>query len=390
MRDGSREGSDPRRPKKAPEMKRRVRTAGVILALVGLLGTTGWLLLRAFSGPEFVAGALGTVLGQPVEVGSVQFRAGGSLRMELRDLRILDSDKNAPILQVDRVVARLGWPRLLAGQIIPTAWTLERPVLQLPQGGNGAPPARLALLPVSLAVRDGTLIWGDPEKDGIQLTRIELSARAAPMGSTLRGTAMSQIERAGETVGSFSVEFDADTNNIGARGSVTGVELSRVRIPGLPPLQGHASGTIALRITPERRRGTLELDVEGLVLDDPSLTAPIAPEETRIVIDLEDDGKAWKIGLRPLQLDDFVLRGVMRIDHDPQGRVSADVSIDPFRPGLPDKRLQLLRLVGLRHASWARTDERTEAGRIRDIQARLDVPRALLSGVIRSAIVPEA
>ena len=80
MRDGSSESSDPpRRPEEAPnEMNRRVRTAGVTLALVGLLGTAGWLLLRAFSGPEFIAGALGTFIGQPVEVGSVHWFAPAS------------------------------------------------------------------------------------------------------------------------------------------------------------------------------------------------------------------------------------------------------------------------------------------------------------------------
>jgi hypothetical protein len=363
-------------------MKPRIRIAGITLALLGLLGTGSWLLLRTFSGPEFVAGALGAVLGRPVEVGSVQLRAGGSLRIEFEDLRILDSDATEPMLRVDRVVARLGWPRLLAGQIIPTAWTLERPVLHISEGNGESPSPRLALRPVQVAVRDGTLVWGDPDNGGVQLTRIELSARAAPLGTTLRGTAMSQIERAGETVGSFSVEFDADTEEIGARGSVTGVDLSRVRIPGLPPIQGQASGTIALRATPKKRKGTFELDVEGLVLDDPSLTAPVAPEETRVVVDLEDDGRVWQIGLRPLQLDDFVLRGVVRIDQNEHGRVSADVSIDPFRPGLPDERLQLTRLVGLRHASWARTDARVEAGRVTSMHARLDVPRAIVSDTL--------
>jgi hypothetical protein len=84
------------------------------------------------------------------------------------------------------------------------------------------------------------------------------------------------------------------------------------------------------------------------------------------------------VRLRRLQLDDLTVRGKVAVDDRPEGRIRADLSADRFRAGGPKERLQLLRLVGLRHDIWRRFDARTESGELELARFQLDVPRSEL------------
>jgi hypothetical protein len=313
-----------------------------------------------------------------VEVASVELHAGGALEVEMRHLRVFDDGLPEPAASVDRVVARLRWPRLLAGQLLPATWTLEKPVLNLRPTPDGAGAPELPFRPLEVTVRDGTVFWGENGDGAVELRNIQISARAPPLSQSVRGTALGQVKLSGRTLASFSVEFKARSEGLEARGSVSGCELSALPIPGLPPLQGSAAGTVSARWTPEGREASVDLEVSGLAFDHPALTSPIAPQETHLSADIREQKDSVEVRLRPLRLDDLSVRGTIEVGGDPEARVRADLSIDAFRLGLPDGRLQLLRLVGKRHAIWARADQRTEGGRIEGLSFRLDVPRELL------------
>ena len=354
--------------------------AGDALAAGGRFLAGGWFVLRGASGTEFVAGALGALLGRHVEVGAVELHAGGTLEVELRDLRVLEDGASRPVLGVERVVARLRWTRLLAGQLLPATWALERPVLRLSASAGTPPQTEIPLRPLELTVRDGTVIWGEPENGESKLTHLRLSARSRPLTRSVRGTAMGQFEHSGRTLGSFSVEFNGRPDALEARGSISGFDLAQLAIPGLPPIHGNAAGTVTLHQTSNSRGASVDLAVTGLIIDYPSLSAPVAPRKVRVVADVREDPTSLRIHLRPLQLDDLKLRGTIRAGRGEgrDNRVLANLSLDPFRLGLPDGRLQLLRLLGLRYPVWARADERSEGGRIEGFEFRLDVPRDLL------------
>jgi hypothetical protein len=362
-------------------MTRAQRTGLVALGLGGLLFAGGWLLLRAASGTEFVAGALGALLGRRVEVGDVQLHAGGTLEVELWDLRIFEDRAPEPALGVERVVAQLRWPRLLAGQLLPATWTLERPVLRLPSSAGAPFRLEIPLRPLELTIRDGTVVWGETDGGAAKLTQLQVSARSRPLTRSVRGTAMGQLEHSGQTLGSFSVEFDGRSDAVEASGSVSGCDLARLPIPGLPPIRGTAAGTLTLHQDSAGRGASVNLAVTGLAINHPSLTAPIVPQDVRVVADVREDRRTLRIDFRPLVLDDLKLRGAIQVSRgeEPDARVVAQLSLDPFRLGRPGGRLQLLRLVGLRFAVWGRADERAEDGRIEDFKYRLDVPRDLLS-----------
>jgi hypothetical protein len=191
---------------------------------------------------------------------------------------------------------------------------------------------------------------------------------------------MGQLEHAGQTLGSFSVEFNGRSDAIEASGSVSGCDLARLPIPGLPPIRGTAAGAVTLHQDSAGRGASVNLAVTGLAISHSSLTAPIVPQEARVVADVREDRKTLRIDLRPLVLDDLKFRGTIHVSRgeEPDARVVAQLSLDPFRLGRPGGRLQLLRLVGLRFPVWSRADQRAEDGRIEDFKYRLDVPRNLL------------
>jgi hypothetical protein len=232
--------------------------------------------------------------------------------------------------------------------------------------------------PVDLTVRDGTVVWGDPSNGGVSLTHLEASARSRRLPAILRGTALGQVERLGRTAGTFSVEFDAASRQLGFRGSVSGWDLAALAPPGIPRFEGEAAGTISARLTSDAPEISVDLDVDGLLIDHPSLREPITPQETRVVAEVAWRREGTEVRLRRLQIDDLTIRGEIGVDDRPQGRIRADLSVDRFRAGGPKERLQLLRLVGLRHDIWRRFDERTQSGELEVARFQLDVPRSQL------------
>jgi hypothetical protein len=358
------------------QVRRRTRAWAAIGVLLGFFAVASWLLLRA-SPSEFVAGALGALLGRRVEVASVELHAGGSLEIEIRDLQIFEDGVTEPAASVTRVVARLRWPRLLAGQLLPTVWALEGPVLRLvPPGVDGGAPDFPLLRPMEVTVRDGTLVLGDPGDGSVELRNVQITARSAPLTQAVRGTALGQASVSGRTLASFSVEFDGSTDGIEARGSVSGFELGGLPIPGLPPIGGSASGTVAGRWTPAGREGSVDLDVSELIIDHPSLSGPIAPQQAHIAAEIRQAESGIQVRLSPLRLDDLSIQGTIGFDED--SRVRARLTADPFRAGVADGRLQLIRLLGLRFKTWANADRRSEGGRVEGLSFRLDVPNELL------------
>ena len=356
-------------------MTRGGRRWVVALVLVALLAGGIWGLLAAAS-PQFVAGALGAFLGRRVEVERVEIRARASLEVELRNLRVFDEGLDDATATVDRILARLAWPRLLAGQLVPTSWTLEHPVIRLREGAADGS-LKLPILPVNVTVREGTLVWDESVHD-LRVSSVHLSAQARPITGAVHGTVMGRLEGSGRTLGSFSLELEGGFDGGRARGSVTGLDLAALPIDGLHPLQGLASGTVDLRWTPEASQSSLDLEVEGFVLNHPSLLEPIAPREAHVSADVAISPEAIKVRLWPLTAEGFTVRGTIEVGRGAKARVQADLSVDPFRVGVRDGRLQLMRILAKRFATWARADERAEDGRVERVFFRLDVPRPLL------------
>ena len=364
---------------------RRVAAAVLILLLVAAGGAA---LLVSSSGAEFLAGTLGQLSGRRVEIGAVDVHLGRTLEIELVDLRVYEPGQDAPLFRVDRAVGSEGWPRLLTGRVLPVTWRLERPVLVIRSDARGGA-VLPALPPLELTVEDGSVVWTPASGEPIRVDGLRLSATQAPLRRGVVGSAIGNARRGDEALVSFAVEFDGWIDRAELFGNLEGLQLTALPIPGPRPRSGTASGSFELAFGRGVAKGSVDLRAAEFALELPGWHGPIAPRDLRLEGDF-----AWKAGrltldLRPLQIDALGVRGRVTLATGANPRLSAALDLDRFRPGLPDDRLQLLRLVGLRHKSWADADGRAEGGWIEDLRFELDVPLEKLVDTLAFRRVPE-
>jgi hypothetical protein len=330
------------------------------------------------SGPDFVAGALTQLLGRRVEIAELELHLGRSLEVELTGIQVFEGDgaeaDHAPAFEAPRALGRQSWPRLLAGQFVPLEWTIEEPQLRLPMTGHGGrvPQPRLPLL--NLRIENGRVEWQQSEGKPILIRSIQLFARRSGLRAGLDGSLTAELVRADEAIGQMALDFQGLTGDVAIKGRLQGLDLAALPMRGLPISSGRADGHVALRVTDNTIEGSLDIGVAGFQLDLPNLNRPIAPTEVHV----RTDGR-WKDGVltlypHPIRFDDLGISGALHIWPGRPGRVHGSLVLDPFRVGGPEERLQLIRLMGLRHAIWQRIDQRAEGGWLEDMEIKFDLP----------------
>jgi len=347
------------------------------MALAALLlgGIAIGLALLISSGPDFVAGALTQLLGRRVVIGKIELRVGRSLEVELTNVRLYAGDETdgRPLLEVPSALGRQSWPHLLAGQLVPLEWTLENPRLKLlpARATKGLQPT-LPLL--SLTIKNGTLEWQPRQGEPLLVKHIQLGARRSALSTRLDGSLTADLTRGGVGIGQVTLKFRGLTPAAEFQGSLQGLDLAALPIPNLPALQGRAQGRVALEMYEGEFEGFLDLDVNNFKLDLPNLTEPLTPADMRIRTEAVWRDGTLSVYPHAIRLDDLALSGELHVRPGSHGRVRGRLVLDPFRVGRPGGRLQLIRLMGLRHQTWKQVDERAEDGWIDDMELEFDLP----------------
>lgn len=361
---------------------RRIAAAALALAL---LAVGIWTLRQASGTAEFIASALSRLTASSIEIDSARIEIGADFRVELVGLRLFrepdgaESRPRQPLLTVDRVRARTSWARLLSGRLTPGRVQLERPVLVLEgplksSASGGSSPWMVRLPPTDLSIFDGVLVWRPRGEGALEISGLRVDATKRLLGPGVEGTAAGVLSREGSSVGSFSVEFRGWLDQGRLQGSVSRFNLAALPHGPFTVLEGHASGSVSVFIADRQASATTRLEVTGLRARLPGMHGAVSPAHAALVLDLRWTREHLHLRPNPLTLDDFQLRGDLSIDARPGGHLRGWLTLDPFPLGGPPERLQLLRIGGLRFASWKDVDRRTEAGRIEDFRLDLDVP----------------
>jgi hypothetical protein len=346
-----------------------------------VLGLTSAALLSALlytADAAFVAGALSRLLGRHVEIGSIAFRPGASLEVEVAKLRILETaaSDSPPLLEVEHAVGRQAWPRLLAGQLLPLDWVVNQPVLRLHAAEAGAPGVDFASLPrLGLSVHDGEITYQPRSGDAWAVHGLSLEASRAGFGTRVEGTASARITRGANAVTELALRFAADRKHVDMRGTVAGLELAPLP-QTMVSARGAASGSFDLAYTYDGGdvAGRVDLEFSRLSLRMAALDRPVAPARAKLELDVDWKGSVLSLGLRPLVLDDVVANGSFTLDTSSPGRVALDVKLAPFEPGRRD-RLNPLALLAMKIDTWKKVAAQIDAGTVEDIHLRIDVPR---------------
>jgi uncharacterized protein YhdP len=338
----------------------------VAAVLVAGLAAAALALRRLPPNAELAEAALSRMLGQRVEIDHFQLGVGAQLRFDIAGLRVYPAEAPAgavPILDVPRALGHQSWARVLAGQIAPLAWRLERPLLP-------------AIPELDLIVIDGRVEWQRPRGEMLSLRGLGVEARRGRLTRRTRGQAHGELFAGEVFLAALDVEFEGWLYEGALRGQVEALDLSW--LPQDPvAVRGRANARFELR----RRSGRTELDLQasvaGLRLDLPRLSQPLRPRIARVDALLGWHQPQLELELRQVKLDDVDLSG--RVSIGPE-RVRADVQVAAFEPG-PSARLHPLALLGYRMATWDRVNQRIAAGRVRDARVRCDVARGELGAV---------
>lgn len=370
-------GTEPPKPSaeksgRAAQILRRLAAVAVLLALFSI----GALLAVLYTADaQFIAGAVSRLVGRHVEIGHVTFHFGRRLELELEQVKVADPERpgDGPMLEVARARGVQAWPRLLAGQYLPLDWTLDAPVLRIHTAATGS--VDLSGLPrLGLQVTDGRVDLTTAAGESWSLRSLRLDARRTRFGTRLEGEGSARLSRADTPVSELALRFSAGRESVDLRGTVAGLELASLPKTAVAP-RGRGEGGFDLSVSAGAVRGQVHLDVDRFALQIPKLSGPIAPATARIAADVDWKGGVLALELHPLELDDLVATGSVRVGTAHNGRFVVDLRLAPFQPGHRD-RVSALTFLALRFASWARVKSRIEAGVVEAIHLLVDVPTA--------------
>jgi hypothetical protein len=356
---------------------RRLAAAALLLA-VGLLA--GWLAALSAATPELASSMIAGLLGRRVEIRELRVSVGRSLGVELAGLVVWDAAGEAPQLEVQRMHGSQRWPSLLAGQLLPLSWTAESPrlVLTSPKDGAeaGAAPSLSRLPLLGIEVQDGSVEWHRAKGEVVRVSGLRMTARRSGILGGYRGDAEGRVARGDAPAATFSGSFDGgpDGGRVDLRFSE--LDLEQLDLGAVPDPSGRAAGELHLRVDDAGFEARVEADAHGLRWPLPDLSGPIAAAECRVRLELSQRDGTLVVRPNPIALDDFVVRGELAWEHAREGRVRGELSLDDFQPGRRDRRLQLLRLIGLKHRSWTGFDARAEGGWLRGVRATFDLPKS--------------
>jgi hypothetical protein len=360
---------------RAAQVVRRLAAVAVLLALVS--GTALFVVLYT-ADADFVAGALSKLLGRRVEIGRVSFHLGRRLEVELEKVKVADPERpgDPPMLEVGRARGVQAWPRLLAGQYLPLDWTLDAPVLRIHTGATDS--IDLSALPrLGLHVTDGRVDVTSSAGEVWSLQSLQLEARRAGFGTRVEGDGSARLTRGETPVTELALHFSAARDHAELKGTVAALELAALPKTSVTP-RGRGEGGFDFSVSEGAVRGKVHLEVDRFALRIPKLSGPIAPATARVAADVDWRPGSLALELHPLQLDDLIVAGSLRIGSARNGHVVADVTLAPFEPA-HSERVNALTFLALRFASWARVKSRIEAGVVEDIHLAVDVPTATLA-----------
>jgi len=359
---------------RAAQIARRLAVVALLLALA-----SGVALFAALytADAAFIAGALSKLLGRHVEIGRVTFHFGRRLELELEQVRVADHPGDRPMLEVGRARGVQAWPRLLAGQYVPLDWTLDAPVLRIHTDVTG--PIDLSALPrLGLHVTDGRVDVTTAAGEAWSLSGLQLDARRARFGTRVEGEGSARLSRGETPVTELALHFSAARDHADLKGSVAALDLAALPKTAVTP-RGSGEGGFDLTVSQGGAvHGKVHLEVQRFALRIPKLSGPIAPATARIAADVDWRPGLLALDLHPLELDDLVVSGPLRVSTARNGRFVADLSLAPFEPAHRE-RVNALTFLALRFASWARVKTRIEAGVVEDIHFALDVPSAAVA-----------
>jgi hypothetical protein len=385
-------GSQPSKPSaaksgRAAQIVRRLVAVALLLALA----SGGALFAMLYTADaEFVAGAMSKLLGLHVEIGRVTFHFGRRIELDLEQLKVADPEhpEGAPVLEVGRASGAQAWPRLLAGQYLPLDWILDAPVLRIHTSATAA--FDISTLPrLGLRVTDGTVEVTTAGGELWSLQSLQLDARRAGFGTRVEGEGSARVSRGETPITELALRFSAARDHADLKGTVAALELAALPKAAVAP-RGRGEGDFDLSVSQGAVRGKIRLEVERFSLQIPKYSAPIAPAVARVAADVDWKGGSLALELHPLQMDDLVATGSVRVSSARNGRFVADLRLAPFEPAR--ERVSALSFLALRFASWARVKKRIEAGVVEDIRLAVDVPRATLGESLsyESPMAPDA
>lgn len=355
--------------------KWRRRTAAAFLAALGAFAA--WLWWSSPSPAILISESLAGVLGRPVEIAEVDFTLGDTFDVQLHDLRIWDEAGKEVVFRVEHALGRQRWPGLLSGRLIPLQWTLDRPAFVV-VGERGAGSAESSQLPaLDLEIRDGSLEWRRSESESWHVNGLRLEASRSLLGNRVRGAAAGQLSRAGDRFASFSAQFDGWLGDLDLQLALEGIDFARIGVGTGATPRGLGRGLAQVLVREDRIDASIEFESVDFRLDLPRFRGPIAPRRLHVLADVSWSDGVLRLRPQPFEMDDLVVRGEAEIRLGGDGkshRLIADLRLDDFKPGRPGDRLQLFRLIGLRHKSWRDADRRTRAGIVRGARFEIDAP----------------
>jgi hypothetical protein len=353
-------------------------------------------LLYSRSDASFVAGAVSSYLGRHVEIGDMQVTIGQALTVELRDIAIYEGPDSSgpPLVQVPYAVGTQSWPRLLVGQIVPAKWDVREPKIRTRMSGDTAAGGLSLpeLPPLSVTVSNATLLIERPDGPPVRATELSLELSRSRLRQRLAGSARGRMDVGMTPLGVFEVDLEGWGEHIELTGQVQDLDLAVLPFGVLPDWGGLARGKATLKLVPGRVEGSVDLEVVDFGVQVENFHAPIAPRTARIAGEFSWDGQTVSMRAAPLKLDEIEMTGEVSVGTGVDGRVTGAVEFAEFEPGDATRgRLQLVSLIGLRHQSWARLDERIGAGRFRGVRIEIDTLTSELGNVVgfRRRLQPE-
>lgn len=382
-------GPDERRQGgRTARLLRWLTVLGLVAALVaGFMA----LLRRAAPATQFLAGALSRVLDRPVEIDEARVHIGTTVEITLRGVRVLDSEApgNPPLFEVERADAHQSWPRLLAGQIVPVEWKMERPVLRWREGSRGG--SRSFDIPrASVRITDGRIEWTRPGAR-VPLVVEDLAVDVRPVGFArdIGGRVAGRVHEGTRLLGQLDLELRGWIDDLALHGDLVDVDLSL--LPAAPlSLRGRARGSIALRQRDATVEAQADLSAEAMEIIVPGIDRTLAPEESRARLAATWRPDELDLRIDSLVIDDLRAQGDVHLRTGEKGRLRASLRAEPFEPAKSRTRIDPLRLLALRFATFERIDRGIEAGRVEDLRVDVDVALDRLARVLSFQTRPAA
>ena len=378
-------------------MRRRWRALALasLLLLLLILGLASAHAVRQLESPtaDFVAATLSRILKRPVEVAAAELRLGLKLGIEVRGLRVYETDgiDQPPTLEIEYARGEQSWPRVVVGQLVPLDWDITGPTLRIRTGGGQTATLTPPELPsLNLDLNGGRVEWARQDGEPLVVDELAISARRSAFGLAMHGQARGRLSREGRAISRFDLRVDGQMTNFTLKGGLTALDVAELPM-GAVKARGLGNGEISLGVRRQGIEGRAAFTFRGLELELPDLSAPIVPENNRLNLDASYSGGELTLEFRRLELDDLVLQGGVVYRGGPQAHFSADLEIEDFEPSASATRLQPLRLLGLRYDTFKRIGERVGAGRVENISIRVDTPLDRLADVLafRDRIDPQ-